>query len=130
MTTKRQRQQQKQRLRQRQKQQQNYLVEEFGGEKVFDVLAAADELCGFSFDEDLGGAGAGVVVRGLGHAVGPVCQLSSGRLGEEQAAEKKCLPEKNVPSQRHPTSLAIRFRLQLDLTIEKLTGTQLANNKQ
>ena len=33
-------------------------------------FSAADEFGGGAFDEDFGGAGAGVVVGGLGHAVG------------------------------------------------------------
>jgi hypothetical protein len=44
--------------------------EEFRGEEVAEGFAAADQLCGLTADEDFGGAGAGVVVRGLGHAVG------------------------------------------------------------
>ena len=37
-------------------------------------FAAADEFRGGAFDEDFGGTGAGVVVGGLGHAVGSSVQ--------------------------------------------------------
>ncbi len=47
-----------------------YRLEEFGGEEVAHGFAAADEFCGGVVDEDFGGAGAGVVVGGLRHAVG------------------------------------------------------------
>ena len=40
------------------------------GVEILDGLSAADQLCGAEVDEDFGGAGTGVVVRGLGHAVG------------------------------------------------------------
>ena len=45
-------------------------LEDFGGEEVVVGFAAADEAGGGAVDEDFGGAGAGVVVRGEAHAVG------------------------------------------------------------
>ncbi len=47
-----------------------WLAEEFGGEEVADGFAATDEFGFGAVDEDFGGAGAGVVVGGEGHAVG------------------------------------------------------------
>jgi hypothetical protein len=41
-----------------------------GSEEVVDCFATAHQLCGFAVDEDFGGAGAGVVVGGLRHAIG------------------------------------------------------------
>ncbi len=43
---------------------------QFGGEEVAGGFAAADEAVGGAGDEDFGGTGAGVVVRGEAHAVG------------------------------------------------------------
>jgi hypothetical protein len=48
----------------------NFLSQEFRGEEVAHGFAAADELGAGAGDQDFGGAGAGVVVGGLGHAVG------------------------------------------------------------
>ena len=47
-----------------------WLEENFLGEEIVEGFAAADEVSLPSVDEELGGAGAGVVVRGLAHAVG------------------------------------------------------------
>ena len=86
------------------------LGEDLGLEEVFEGLAAADESGFAALDEDLGGAGAGVVVGAEGHAVGAgvededeVARLHGGRA--------RSRAKKSPDSQTGPTTSTFPFAL-------------------